>query len=180
MVDQTLHLWRRVLCAAVLAFAAASVATSPAHAAAPEDLVGTWRLVSFEDVEDGKIVRRFGEKPIGLFVYTRDGHVIIQISNPANPACLTKGKKSLPGGNDDIALPICTPEQMQTLLDGTVAYWGTYTVDMAAGVITHKVRSDVANGYAGTGQRRLFRLNGDHLVLGDGKSQTRVLERVGR
>ena len=180
MTDQIIRLSCRVLCAAVLAFAAASVATPPAHAAAPEDLVGTWRLVSFEDVEDGKIVRRFGEKPIGLFVYTRDGHVISQIANPANPVCIAPGKKSGPGRKDDPASPACNPEQMQALLDGTVAYWGAYSVDAAAGVVTHNVLSDVSSGYAGTVQRRPFRLDGDHLVIGDGKTWTRVLERVGR
>ena len=69
---------------------------------------------------------------------------------------------------------------MQALLDGTVAYWGAYSVDAAAGVVTHNVLSDVSSGYAGTVQRRPFRLDGDHLVIGDGKTWTRVLERVGR
>lgn len=146
--------------------------------ATPAGIVGTWRLVKFEDVEDGKIIRRFGEKPNGLFVYTADGHVSIQIANPANPACVTQGKKTLPGRKDDIALPVCTPEQFEALLNGTVAYWGTYSVDMTKGVVTHHVVSDVANGYAGTAQPRPFVLSGDRLEIGDGKSWTRVLERV--
>ena len=157
-----------------------SVPTPPTSAGAPANLVGTWRLVSFEDVEDGKIVRRFGERPVGLFVYTADGHVSIQISNPANPACIAPGNKSGPGKKDDLALPACNPKQMRALLDGTVTYWGTYTVDPAAGVVTHNVLSDVSNGYAGTVQPRPFRLKGDRLVIGDGKSWTRVLERVRR
>ena len=147
---------------------------------APKDLVGTWRLVSFEDVEDGKIIRPFGEKPVGLFVYTADGHVIIQIANPANPACYAPGKKSGRGKMDDRALLACSPEQMQALLNNSVAYWGTYTVDLAAGVVTHSALSDLSNGYAGTVQLRPFRLNGNRLVIGDGKTWTRVLERVER
>ena len=152
----------------------------PANAAAPAGLVGTWRLVSFEDFEDGKIIRRFGERPMGLFVYTADGHVSVQISNPANPACIAPGKKFGPGKKDDLALPACNPKQMRALLDGTVTYWGTYTVDLGAGVVTHNVLSDVSNGYAGTVQPRPFRLNGDRLVIGDGKTWTRILERVRR
>lgn len=142
--------------------------------------MGTWRLVTFEDVEDGKVIRRFGEKPVGLFVYTADGHVIIQIANPANPACIAPSKKSGPGKKDDLALPVCNRAQMQVLLDGTVAYWGTYTVNAAAGEVVHKVLSDLSNGYAGTDQPRPFRLNGKRLTIGDGKTWTRVLERVGR
>jgi Lipocalin-like domain len=156
----------------------AAVVADAADSHAPAGLVGTWRLVSFEDVESGHIIRRFGDKPLGLFVYTADGHVAIQIANPANPACVAPGKKFGPGRKDDLPVPACSPEQMQALFDGYVAYWGTYTVDAAAGVVIHHVKSDISNGYAGTDQRRPFRLEGDHLVIGDGKTWTRVLERV--
>ena len=153
-------------------------AESVLSAIAHKGIVGTWRLVSFEDVEDGKIIRPFGEKPVGLFVYTADGHVIIQIANSANPACYAPGKKSGRGKMDDRALLACSPEQMQALLNNSVAYWGTYTVDLAAGVITHNVLSDLSNGYAGTVQPRPFRLNGNRLTIGDGVTWTRELERV--
>jgi len=155
-------------------------AESMLQGSVPKGIVGTWRLVRFEDFEDGKTIRRFGEKPNGLFVYTDDGHVIIQISNPANPACITPAKLALPGVKSDRLLPSCHAEQFETLLDGTVAYWGTYTVDMVGGVITHNVIADAANGYAGTAQPRPFRLTGDQMILGDGKTSIRVLERVVR
>lgn len=145
---------------------------------ASTSIVGTWRLVRFEDVEDGKAVRRFGEKPKGLFVYTADGHVMIQIANPANPVCLTPEKNALPGPKSDKVLMSCTAEQLEQLLDGTVAYWGTYAVDENSGIVTHNVIADVANGYAGTAQPRAFRLEGDQLILGDGKTSIRVLERA--
>jgi Lipocalin-like domain len=154
------------------------VVAGAADSPAASGLVGTWRLVSFEDVKNGKTLHEFGEKPLGLFVYTADGHVAIQIANPANPACVASGKKGGPRQKDDPAVPTCTPEQMQVLLNGYVAYWGTYTVDVAAGVVIHHVTSDISNGYAGTDQRRPFRLEGDRLVIGDGKTWTRVLERV--
>ena len=141
-------------------------------------LVGTWRLVSFEDVENGKTIRQFGNKPLGMFIYTADGHVAIQIANPENPRCVAPGKRSGPGGKVDLTVPTCSPQQAQALLEGYVAYWGTYTVDAAAGVVIHHVVSDISNGYAGTDQRRPFRLEGDRLVLGDGKTWTRVLERM--
>jgi uncharacterized protein (TIGR02246 family) len=145
---------------------------------AATSIVGTWRLLRFEDVEDGKVVRRFGEKPNGLFVYTADGHVMIQISNPANPACITPAKSALPGPKSDQVLSSCKAEQFERLLDGTVAYWGTYTVDESRGIVTHDVIADVANGYAGTAQPRPFRLDGNQLILGDGKTSIRVLERA--
>lgn len=146
--------------------------------AAATGLVGTWRLVSFEDIDNGQVFRRYGDRPLGIFIYTADGHVAIQIANPSNPVCVAPGSKYGPGRKDDLAVPACTPQQMRQLLDGYTAYWGTYTVDAAAGVVTHHVQSSLANGYAGTDQRRPFHLDGDRLVIGDGKTWTRVLERV--
>ncbi len=141
-------------------------------------IVGAWRLVRFEDYEDGKVIQRFGEKPLGLFVYTADGHVIIQIANPANPVCITPAKAALPGPRSDQASSSCTAAQFEELLDGTVAYWGTYTVDKARGIVVHNVIADAANGYAGTAQPRSFRFEGNQLIIGDGKTNIRVLERV--
>ncbi len=170
----------RLALAEQLGFDLASGNDQAQQQVSPAGIVGTWRLVKFEDVEDGNVIRRFGEKPNGLFVYTDDGHVIIQIANPANPACITPAKHALHGVKSDRLLPSCHAEQFETLLDGTVAYWGTYTVDMVGGVITHNVIADAANGYAGTAQPRPFRLTGDQLILGDGKTSIRVLERVVR
>ena len=80
--------------------------------------------------------------------------------------------------DDHLDVPVCTPEQREALVSGYIAYWGTYTVDMAAGGVVHQVTSDLGIGYTGTDQRRPFRLDGDRLVLGDGKTWTRVLEQV--
>lgn len=162
----------------LLTWLLAAGAASAAEPTIPAGLVGTWRLVSFEDVENGLTFRPYGDKPLGLFVYTADGHVAIQIANLANPTCVPPGRKSGPGRRDYLALPACNPAQMRALLEGYVAYWGTYTVDAAAGVVVHHVASDLSTGYAGTDQRRPFRLEGDRLVIGDGKTWTRVLERV--
>ncbi len=152
-------------------------------AVAPAGIVGTWRLTAFEDTEDGKTVYRFGERPNGLFVYTADGHVIIHIANPANPNCLAPAKKYGPGKIDETPVPACTPAQMQAAMEGTVAYMGTYSVamdkdDPGKGVVTHRVTADLSNGYIGTDQPRPFRIDGDRIEIGDGKTWRRVLERV--
>lgn len=164
---------------ALLACSLVAAASAAAAGAAPSSaLVGTWRLVSFEDVDGGQAVHRYGEKPLGIFIYTADGHVAIQIANPANPVCVAPAVKNGPGRKDNLPVPACTADEMRALVDGYVAYWGTYTVDAAAGIVTHHVVSSLANGYAGTDQQRPFRLEGDRLVIGDGKTWTRVLERV--
>jgi hypothetical protein len=47
-----------------------------------------------------------------------------------------------------------------------------YTVDANAGVVVHHVQSDARNTYIGTDQPRPFKLEGDRLVIGDGKTWT--------
>lgn len=145
-----------------------------------EKLFGTWRLVSYENVENGRKIYRYGQKPLGLFIYTADGHVAIQIANAANPACVAPVPTVFASDERiraESQLPECTPEQLRQLVDGYVAYWGTYSVDESAGVLIHHVESDFKGGTIGTDQRRPFRLEGDRLVIG-GPSNTRVLERV--
>ena len=78
-----------------------------------------------------------------------------------------------------LASPRCNPEQMRALPVGSVVYGGNLTVDIAASIVSDNVLTDVANGYADTAQSRPFRLNGNRLVIGDGKTWARVLEPVG-
>jgi hypothetical protein len=59
-----------------------------------------------------------------------------------------------------------------------VAYFGTYTVDESRGIITHYVEGSLLPSYTGTAQERPFKLLGDRLELGDGRTSRRVFERV--
>ena len=54
--------------------------------------------------------------------------------------------------------------------DGAWAYFGTYTIDAARGLVIHHVIADSRREFTGTDQERPFRLNGDELVIGDGKT----------
>jgi hypothetical protein len=80
-------------------------------AQSPPSIVGTWRVVAFETHNaDGTVIREFGDKPLGYFIYDATGHLAIQVmENPAK--------------NDPKAF----------------AYFGTYTVDAAKGIVIHQV-----------------------------------------
>ena len=136
--------------ASVLISAVPAWSQSAAPASARDALVGTWRLVSFEDVENGKNVHRYGE---------------------SHPDCQSReAGLAIPAPRDTTKLSYCTPEQALKLLESYAAYWGTYTVDANAGVVVHHVQSDARNTYIGTDQPRPFKLEGDRLVIGDGKT----------
>jgi hypothetical protein len=134
-------------------------------------LLGTWRLLELADLDnDGKWQHRYGEHPRGYFVYDGTGHVHIQIMKvpplaPFPEAKLDVGK-----------LP--TPEHALAAYSAYAAYFGTYTVDEQKHVVTHHVEGSLAPDFTDTDQPRPFKLQGDRLEIGDGKTWRRVLERV--
>ena len=134
-------------------------------------LIGTWRLVEFADQDDdGKWQYRFGEHPRGYFVYDATGHVHIQIMKvpvltPFPEGNVAEGK--LPSAEHALAA-----------YAAYVAYFGTYTVDEKKHVVTHHVEGSLTPEFTDTDQPRPFKLEGDRLEIGDGKTWRRVLQRV--
>ncbi len=53
-----------------------------------ERLVGAWRLVDVveEPIDESPVRRPHGERPIGLILYTPDGHMSAQIMERAEPS----------------------------------------------------------------------------------------------
>ena len=60
-----------------------------------EDLVGTWRLVSYEDWDaTGKVSRPYGEHPRGYIIFDSTGHVSVNLMRmPALPPFASKDEK---------------------------------------------------------------------------------------
>ncbi|MGW6905705.1 lipocalin-like domain-containing protein [Streptomyces sp. NPDC054940] len=52
-----------------------------------DDLIGVWRLVSFEELDDTGATSRgpLGAEPSGRLIYTRDGHVSVNMMRGADP-----------------------------------------------------------------------------------------------
>src|SRR5262245_35002386 len=97
-------------------------------------IVGTWRLVSYEDRADGQPVRRpYGDEPRGLLTYDAAGHMAIQVMKVPHP-------KIASGTDENI-----TPEEKIALFDAYTAYFGTYSVDAARGVIVYRPEADIAD-----------------------------------
>ena len=137
-------------------------------------VVGTWRLVSYEDKLPGSpSVYPFGHDPKGLLIYDANGRMSIQIMKVPHP--------KVASGDDSQV----TPEEKQALYDSYVAYFGTYSVNPDKGVVVHHVEADLADVYIGRDEERPFVLRGDTLILAphwtvDGKEWhgIRVFERA--
>ena len=140
-----------------IAFLLLSFASKAAQSQARQpSLVGTWRFVEITDFDStGAPIQYYGEKPCGYVIYTATGQVSVHIARCQGP---------------DISAP-----ELAATYNG---YFGTYTVNAARGLVTHQVEGGSAPDYIGTPQQRPFKVTGDTLVLGDGRSWKRVLVRV--
>lgn len=166
MLSRALLVFVSLIALAALGGSSATQAAAPAN-----DLVGTWRLVLYEDRPAGGPPQYpYGRAPIGLLVYDATGHMAVQI---------TEAPKKVSGGRGNRS------RREEQRASAYTAYFGTYTVDWTAHVITHTVEGNLYPVYVGTSHERPFELDGDRLTLKprweqDGKrfEGVRVFERL--
>jgi hypothetical protein len=141
--------------AILLAAAAAGPAVSePAAAPLTERLIGSWRLVSYDrQSETGETTPVFGPAPRGRLMYDAAGRMSVHLADPRRAAFAS---------NDFLR---GTPEEVRQAFEGYFGYFGRYSVDVAAGTVTHHVEGASFPNYAGTDQKRFFTLAGDRLNL---------------
>ncbi len=111
---------------------------------AREKLIGAWHLTHINSQgPDGKATSI--SQPQGMLIYTRDGHMSVQLIYP-------KSEKSL------------SNEYVQ---DGYEASFGSYDVDEATHTLTHHVQGSVTRDLlVGKDLPRIYQFTGDgHLII---------------
>jgi len=109
-----------------------------------EQLVGTWANVSVQvERSDGNKVETFGPNPRGVLIFTADGRYAVVLTRPDLPKIASKDR--LKG----------TPEEYQAVVQGSLAHFGTYSVNEAEGTYTLHVESSTFPNYNGTDQIRI-------------------------
>jgi hypothetical protein len=122
------------------ALQAQSAATAPASDR--DKFIGAWRLVSLQSPgADGEVVSVPGLK--GTLIYTRDGHMSVQVMYPRSEAALS---------NDYV-------------LNGYEASFGSYEVDQAKHTVTHHVQGSITPGLVGKTLVRVYRLTDDGRLI---------------
>jgi hypothetical protein len=111
-----------------------------------EQFVGTWMLVSVHNVRNyGSRADLFGPNPKGVVIYTSDGHFALVNMRADLP---TFASNSLDQG---------TPEEYKAVVQGSIAYFGTYSVNEEEKVITATIEgSTFANLIGGPDQKRII------------------------
>jgi hypothetical protein len=142
----------------MLAMAAIVPAASQPTAAGGDrqKLVGVWRLVSI--TEGGKVMALRGAKPSGYIFYTASGEMGAMIQPERAPIAMAGQEPS--------------PAEAQASLRGFTAYFGTYSVDEKAKVITHHRKGNVQPSNETDVQRRYRFDSNDRIVLGNRQELT--------
>jgi hypothetical protein len=102
--------------------------SAAAHAeqrSAKEQLVGAWELVAVtSEMDDGKSGEPFGPSPKGIIIFSNDGHFSLFQSRAEMPRIAANDRAR------------ATSEEAQTIVASSIAYYGAYSVDDAAKVMT--------------------------------------------
>ena len=110
-----------------------------------DHLVGAWRLVELDQPgPDGKLNRIDSS---GMFVFTRDGHLSVQVMDPEPK------QQTTPAG----------PEQYSQ--GGYEASYGSYTVDERAHTFTFHVEGALVRSLTGKDLLRAFKFSGNRMIV---------------
>jgi hypothetical protein len=132
------------------AIAALGLALLPGDAAAQQkslkdQLVGTWNLVSWERVNpDGSKVQAFGANPKGVNMFGADGRFFLFYTRADLPKLAS---------NDRLK---STPQEAKAIVDGSIAYHGTYSLDEASKTITLNIENTTFPNQLGRSQKRVI------------------------
>lgn len=119
-----------------------------------EHLIGMWQLADYKVTYlDGKTMHPYGPQAAGLLVYDPQGWMAVQIMRPGIARFEV----------DDRWMG--TSEEVQAAFNGYQAYFGRYTIDNEAKIVTHHVAGSTFPNYIDKKQARHFEFQDDCLVL---------------
>ena len=119
-----------------------------------EQLVGTWTVVSWEQKKgDGTKLQQFGANPTGIAFFDTGGRYIIAVMRSDRVRYSSN------------ALWQGTAEENKATADGTMTYFGTYSVSEADRSIAIHIDGSSFPNWNGADQKRIVAITGDQLTL---------------
>lgn len=117
-----------------------------------EQLVGTWSYVSVDIIlSDGIRAPLFGPNPSGLASFDANGHYLLLTARTDLPKFV--GNSRTQG----------TAEENKAVVQGSIAHFGTYTVDEANKTISFHIQTSTFPNWNGVEQKRPFTLTATEL-----------------
>jgi hypothetical protein len=131
-----------LLCLAVGLSSSASLAQ---QMSLKEQLVGTWTLVSSDQVRsDGSTLKQFGANPKGINVFDANDRFFLMIASADNAKIVSYDPSKT------------NSEEIDSLIVEPMAYYGTYTVNEAERVAILHLEASTFPNQVGTDQKRII------------------------
>jgi hypothetical protein len=117
-----------------------------------DQIVGAWTYVSVDTVrQDGSRVAMYGADPQGVVIFDASGHYVLLNARADLPRFASNNRVQ------------GTPEEYKAVVLGSIAHFGTYTVNEADKTITFRIHTSTFANWDGVEQKRPFSLVGDVL-----------------
>ena len=139
--------------AVVMPFAASDACAQQKAANTAKQLIGHWTLVSVKNEQDGKTTEPFGLNPKGLFIFDRSGRYAFLMFLPDLPKFAS---------ND---FHKGTPEENKAVVLGSLAHFGTYSVNEKEGSLSVRPEAGTFPNWVGIDQKRSFSVSKDELKI---------------
>jgi hypothetical protein len=128
------------------------IAAPGADAQTSQDLVGTWTLVSTVVQLGDTKMDVFGPDPSGTLVFDSNGRYALIFLRRDLPKIASNNRLSQ------------TADESRTIAKGSIAHFGTYSVDETGKALVFRIESSTFPNWSGAEQRRPFSLSGDELT----------------
>jgi hypothetical protein len=115
-------------------------------------LVGSWILVSLTSGEGGNETLPYGPNPKGTMMVDANGRFAITVMRSDLPKFASGNRMTGTG------------EETTAIARGSIAYFGTYTVDEATHVLTVHVEGSTFPNFDGGTQTRILSFSGDEVT----------------
>ena len=119
---------------------------------AKEQLVGSWTLVSLTAGEGAVQTLPYGPDPKGSMMVDANGRFMITVVRCHLPEFASNNRMT------------ATPDEATAVVQGSIAYYGSYSIDEATHVITVNVEGSTFPNFTGGTQTRILSFNGDDEV----------------
>ena len=119
---------------------------------AKERLVGSWTLVSLTAGEGANQTLPYGPNPRGSMMVDANGRFMIMVVRSDLPNFASNNRMR------------GTPDENNSVVQGSIAYYGTYTIDEATRVITVNVEGSTFPNFIGGTQTRILSFDGDEVT----------------
>lgn len=125
-----------------------------------QDIAGAWKLFSARSIHEGKKIDMYGPNPRGMMSIEANGRYMMMVAR-ANLPKVAAGDRTR-----------ATAEENNAIVDGSIAHFGTISVDAAAHTLDLHIEASTYPNWDGADQKRRFTVDGDELRYSNASGST--------